>query len=380
MNGHHLWRDLGLWLVGMFVGAGLVLLGRQMGYQEAFDERRDLSQTPSVRSVSTLARSAPSETLPPSATLSPVDFWVPIVEKVGQAVVSIETTERNLPTEQNAGAGVIFDGRRGLIVTNYHVTEGAKELFITLRDGRRFRAQVIGSEPHMDIAVLQVPARNLPEAKFGSSETLKEGAWVIAIGNPFGFSNTVTVGVVSAKGRRLPDESVLLDDLIQTDAAINPGNSGGALVNSKGEVVGINVAMRPGAQGIAFAIPIETVRDVVEQLLRHQRVRQPILGVSYEMLPDEERRRLNLPVERALRISEVMSNLPAARVGLRQDDIIVAINGQPVKDTGHLRSVVRQAARKGQSVQLRIFRDGRSLDVSVRPEWVPIQDLLRRMR
>jgi len=351
-----------------------------MGYQEAFHERRDLSQTPSVRSVSTLARSAPSETLPPSATLSPVDFWVPIVEKVGQAVVSIETTERNLPTEQNAGAGVIFDGRRGLIVTNYHVTEGAKELFVTLRDGRRFRAQVIGSEPHMDIAVLQVPARNLPEAKFGSSETLKEGAWVIAIGNPFGFSNTVTVGVVSAKGRRLPDESVLLDDLIQTDAAINPGNSGGALVNSKGEVVGINVAMRPGAQGIAFAIPIETVRDVVEQLLRHQRVRQPILGVSYEMLPDEERRRLNLPVERALRISEVMSNLPAARVGLRQDDIIVAINGQPVKDTGHLRSVVRQAARKGQSVQLRIFRDGRSLDVSVRPEWVPIQDLLRRMR
>ena len=138
--------------------------------------------------------------------------------------------------------------------------------------------------------------------------------------------------------------------------------------------------MRPGAQGIAFAIPIETVRDVVEQLLRHQRVRQPILGVSYEMLPDEERRRLNLPVERALRISEVMSNLPAARVGLRQGDIIVAINGQPVKDTGHLRSVVRQAARKGQSVQLRIFRNGRSLDVSVRPEWVPIQDLLRRMR
>lgn len=380
MNGRHLWRDLGLWLVGMFVGAGLVLLGRQMGYQEAFHEHRDLSQTPSVRSVSTLARSAPLETLPPSAALSPVDFWVPIVEKVGQAVVSIETTERNLPTEQNAGAGVIFDGRRGLIVTNYHVTEGAKELFVTLRDGRRFRAQVIGSEPHMDIAVLQVPARNLPEAKFGSSENLKEGAWVIAIGNPFGFSNTVTVGVVSAKGRRLPDESVLLDDLIQTDAAINPGNSGGALVNSRGEVVGINVAMRPGAQGIAFAIPIETVRDVVEQLLRHQRVRQPILGISYEMLPDEERRRLNVPAERALRVGEVMSNLPAARVGLRQGDIIIAINGQPVKDTGHLRSVVRQAARKGQSVQLRIFRDGRLLDISVRPEWVPIQDLLRRMR
>ncbi len=379
MAGRNLWRDLLLWLLGMFAGAALVLLGRQMGYNEAVRQRLVSPETPPVRSVSTLARHTVPE-FPPANGPLPVDFWVPIVEKVGQAVVSIETTERNLPTEQNAGSGVIFDGRRGLIVTNYHVTEGAKELFATLRDGRRFRAQVIGSEPHMDIAVLQIPAHNLPEAKFGSSENLKEGSWVIAIGNPFGFSNSVTVGVVSAKGRRLPDESVLLDDLIQTDAAINPGNSGGALVNSKGEVIGINVAMRPGAQGIAFAIPIETVRDVVEQLLRHQQVRQPVLGIGYEMLPEEERRRLRVPAERALRISDVMSNLPAARVGLRQGDIIVAINGQPVQDTGHLRAAVRRAARKGQSVQLRIFRDGRSLDVSVRPEWVPIQDLLRRMR
>jgi S1-C subfamily serine protease len=138
--------------------------------------------------------------------------------------------------------------------------------------------------------------------------------------------------------------------------------------------------MRPGAQGIAFAIPIETVRDVVEQLLRHQQVRQPVLGVGYEMLPEDERRRLRVPAERALRISDVMSNLPAARVGLRQGDIIVAINGQPVQDTGHLRAVVRRAARTGQAVQLRVFRDGRLSDISVRPEWVPIQDLLRRMR
>jgi serine protease Do len=379
MAGRNLWRDLLLWLLGMFAGAALVLLGRQMGYNDAVRQRLITPEVPAVRSVSTLARHTVPEFPPANAPL-PVDFWVPIVEKVGQAVVSIETTERNLPTEQNAGSGVIFDGRRGLIVTNYHVTEGAKELFVILRDGRRFRAQVIGSEPHMDIAVLQIPVQNLPEAKFGSSENLKEGSWVIAIGNPFGFSNSVTVGVVSAKGRRLPNESVLLDDLIQTDAAINPGNSGGALVNSKGEVVGINVAMRPGAQGIAFAIPIETVRDVVEQLLRHQQVRQPVLGVGYEMLPEDERRRLRVPAERALRISDVMSNLPAARVGLRQGDIIVAINGQPVQDTGHLRAVVRRAARTGQAVQLRVFRDGRLSDISVRPEWVPIQDLLRRMR
>jgi len=350
-----------------------------MGYNDAVRQRLDTPQIPAIRSVSTIARPNVPE-IPSANSPLTIDFWVPIVEKVGQAVVSIETTERNLPTEQNAGAGIIFDGRRGLIVTNYHVTEGAKELFVTLRDGRRFRARVIGSEPHVDIAVLQIPAHNLPKAKFGSSENMKEGSWVIAIGNPFGFSNTVTVGVISAKGRQLPDENVLLDDLIQTDAAINPGNSGGALVNSRGEVIGINVAMRPGAQGIAFAIPIETVREVVEQLLRHQPVRRPILGISYEMLTEEERRRLNISVERVLRVREVMSNFPAARVGLRQGDLIVAINGQPVKDIGHLRSAVCQAARKGQSVQLRIFRNGRSLDVSVRPEWVPIQDLLRRMR
>lgn len=379
MTGHNLWRDLLLWLLGMSLGAALVLLGRQMGYNDAVRQRLDNPQIPAIRSVSTLSPSNVPE-MPPANGPLPIDFWVPIVEKVGQAVVSIETTERNFPTEQNAGAGIIFDGRRGLIITNYHVTEGAKELFVTLRDGRRFRARVIGSEPHMDIAVLQIPAHNLPEAKFGSSENMKEGSWVIAIGNPFGFSNTVTVGVISAKGRRLPDENVLLDDLIQTDAAINPGNSGGALVNSRGEVIGINVAMRPGAQGIAFAIPIETIRDVVEQLLRHQPVRRPILGISYEMLTEEERRRLNISVERVLRVREVMSDFPAARVGLRQGDLIVAINGQPVKDIGHLRSAVCQAARKGQSVQLRIFRNGRSLDVSVRPEWVPIQDLLRRMR
>jgi len=368
------WREIVLWFAGVLVGAGLVSLGRWMGMQEV-QMREAQNRAAEFQPVSAPKIERAPEV--PIAPPSPVDFWVPIVEKVGKAVVSIESEEA-LPGGQNAGSGVIFDGERGLIVTNHHVVEGARDLTVILRDGRRFKAKVLGGEPHVDIAVLQIPAHDLPEAKFGSSEELKEGAWVIAIGNPFGFSNSVTVGVVSAKGRNLRDEGVFLDDLIQTDAAINPGNSGGALVNSKGEVVGINVAMRPGAQGIAFAIPIETVSDVVEQLLQHKEVRMPMLGVSYEMLSEEERQRLGVPAERALIIRDVLRGRPAERAGLKAGDVIVAINGEPVRDTNHLRYAVRKAARLNRAVKLKLFRNGKAEEILVKPAWVPIRELLRR--
>ncbi|MFN4178758.1 MAG: S1C family serine protease [Armatimonadota bacterium] len=368
------WREILLWLFGVLVGAGLVNLGRWMGRQEV-QLQQSQNQPVEFQPVSTpkIERLPEIPTAPPSA----VDFWVPIVEKVGKAVVSIES-EEPLPGGQNAGSGIIFDGKRGLIVTNYHVTENSRNLTVILKDGRRFKAKVLGSEPHVDIAVLQIPTNNLPEAKFGSSEELKEGSWVVAIGNPFGFSNSVTVGVVSAKGRSLRDEGVLLDDLIQTDAAINPGNSGGALVNSKGEVVGINVAMRPGAQGIAFAIPIETVKDVVEQLLQHKEVRIPMLGVNYEMLPEDERKRMGVPSERALIISGVISGLPAERAGIKVGDVIIALNGKPIDNANHLRYEVRRAARLNRPVNLRLFRRGEIVEIVVKPEWVPIRQLLRQ--
>ncbi|MGQ9462449.1 MAG: S1C family serine protease [Candidatus Fervidibacter sp.] len=370
------WREILIWLLGVIVGAGLITLGRWMGRQETIIQSAEnkiasfqpVSSPPKMERKPGIQVSLPSQ----------VDFWVPIVEKVGEAVVSIKSEEQ-LPGNQNAGSGVIFDGKRGLIVTNYHVTEGAENLTVILKDGRQFKAKVLGKESHIDIAVLQIQATDLPEAKFGSSEELKEGAWLIAIGNPFGFSNTVTVGIVSAKGRSLRDEGVFLDNLIQTDAAINPGNSGGALVNSKGEVVGINVAMRPGAQGIAFAIPIEIVRDVVEQLLQHKEVRMPILGVSYEMIPEEERRKLGVPTEKALIIRIVRAKLPAERAGIKAGDVIIAINGERVKDVNHLRHAVNEAGRNGQSVRLRIFRNGTTFDISVKPEMVPIRQILQQM-
>lgn len=374
MKERKVWREIILWLIGVLVGAGLVNFGRWLGRQEVQIQNQQ-NQPIAYQPVS-----APKiERIPEIkvALTSPVDFWVPIVERVGNAVVSIESDEP-LPRGQNAGSGIIFDGKRGLIVTNYHVTEGARNLTVILKDGRRFKAKVLGGEPHVDIAVLQIPANNLPEAKLGSSEELKEGAWVIAIGNPFGFSNSVTVGVVSAKGRSLRDEGVLLDDLIQTDAAINPGNSGGALVNSKGEVVGINVAMRPGAQGIAFAIPIEIVADVVEQLLQHKEFRMPMLGISYEMMPEEERAKLGVPSEKALIVRSVIKGMPAEQYGLREGDVIVAINGEPIRDTNHLRYAVRKAARLGQMLKLRIFRKGSLTEIEVKPAWVPIRQLLRR--
>ncbi|MFN3421525.1 MAG: S1C family serine protease [Armatimonadota bacterium] len=368
------WREILLWLLGVLVGAGLVNLGRWMGRQEV-QLQQSQNQPVEFQPVSTpkIERAPEIPTAPPSA----VDFWVPIVEKVGKAIVSIES-EEPLPGGQNAGSGIIFDGKRGLIVTNHHVTENSRNLTVILKDGRRFKAKVLGSEPHVDIAVLQIPANNLPEAKFGSSEELKEGSWVIAIGNPFGFSNSVTVGVVSAKGRSLRDEGVFLDDLIQTDAAINPGNSGGALVNSKGEVVGINVAMRPGAQGIAFAIPIETVRDVVEQLLQHKEVRIPMLGINYEMLPEDERQNMGVPSERGLIVRNVINGLPAEKADIRVGDVIIALNGEPIRDINHLRHEVRKAARQNQSVTLRIFRKGKIIEIVAKPEWVPIRQLLRQ--
>ncbi len=368
------WREILLWLFGVLVGAGLVNLGRWMGKQEV-QLQQSQNQPVEFQPVSTpkIERVPEIPTAPPSA----IDFWVPIVEKVGKAVTSIES-EVPLPGGQNAGSGIIFDGKRGLIVTNHHVTENSRNLTVILKDGRRFKAKVLGSEPHVDIAVLQIPANNLPEAKFGSSEELKEGSWVIAIGNPFGFSNSVTVGVISAKGRSLRDEGVFLDDLIQTDAAINPGNSGGALVNSKGEVVGINVAMRPGAQGIAFAIPIEAVRDAVEQLLQHKEVRIPMLGVSYEMLPEDERERMGVPSERALIIRGVTPGLPAEKAGIKVGDVIIALNGKPIDNTNHLRYEVRRAARLNRPVNLRLFRKGEIMEIVVKPEWIPIRQLLRQ--
>ncbi|MCS7186749.1 MAG: trypsin-like peptidase domain-containing protein [Armatimonadetes bacterium] len=368
------WREILIWLIGVLVGAGLFNLGRWTGRQEV-QLQEPKTQPMEFQPVSNPRLERNPEI--PAQPLPSVDFWVPIVEKVGKAIVSIES-EEVLPGGQNAGSGIIFDGKRGLIVTNYHVTEDSRNLTVILKDGRRFRAKVIGGEPHVDIAVLQIPANDLPEAKFGSSEELKEGSWVIAIGNPFGFSNSVTVGVVSAKGRSLRDEGVFLDDLIQTDAAINPGNSGGALVNSKGEVVGINVAMRPGAQGIAFAIPIETVSDVVEQLLQHREVRIPMLGIFYEMLPEDERQRMKVPSERALIVRSVTNGLPAEEAGIKVGDVIIALNGQPIRDTSHLRHEVRKAAKRNQPVKLSLFRKGSIVEVSVKPIWVPIRQLLQR--
>ena len=150
------------------------------------------------------------------------------------------------------------------------------------------------------------------------------------------------------------------------------------MVNSKGEVVGINVAMRPGAQGIAFAIPIETVQDVVEQLLQHKEVRMPLLGVNYEMLPENERIKLGVPAEKALLISSVRQGMPAEKAGLKSGDVIIAINDAAVRDTNHLRYAVRKAAQNNQAVKLRIFRRGRVFDILVKPEWVPIRQIVRQ--
>ncbi|MCS7223611.1 MAG: trypsin-like peptidase domain-containing protein [Armatimonadetes bacterium] len=370
-------RDLIIWFTGLLVGGLLMATGYQLGRWSSERETIPTSQ-PASRPVSTEAERPTNGPITPQ-TMTP-DFWVPIVEKVGPAVVNIDGGQERLPFPTNAGSGIIIDGKRGLVVTNHHVVEGARTITVTLKDGRSYKARLLGAEPQLDLAILKIDANGLPEARFGRSDELKEGAWVIAIGNPYGFSNTATVGIISAKGRSLPDDETFLNDLLQTDAAINPGNSGGALVNLKGEVVGLNVAMRPGAQGIAFAIPAEIVSDAVQQLLRHQEVRQPVIGIRYDMASAEELNQMGLSTPKALKVVSVMEGTPAEKAGLHAGDAIVQINGQPVRDVHHLRQVVRQSAQMGTPFQITVVRQGKTRSISIQPEWMPLSRFLNLSR
>ncbi len=369
-------RDLAVWFSGVVVGALLVATGYYLG------KRSVTTPTPPRAGPSATAEPIPvslekTDTKIRKNGLADPDFWVPIVEKVGPAVVNIDGGSQRSPFPTNAGSGIIIDGRRGIVVTNSHVVEGAGSLTVTLKDGRSFQATILGSEPHLDLAVLKIKGGALPEARFGPSGDLKEGSWVLAIGNPYGFSNTATVGIVSAKGRNLQDDETFLNDLIQTDAAINPGNSGGALVNVRGEVVGLNVAMRPGAQGIAFAIPAEIVKDAVDQLLRHQEVRQPFLGIQYDMASADEISQIGMGVQKALKVVGVAESTPAEKAGLTVGDFIITINGQPVRDLQHLRQVVRESAKNRTPFPVTIYRNGQTRTLYLQPAYIALSRLMK---
>jgi S1-C subfamily serine protease len=306
------------------------------------------------------------------------------VERVAPAVVKLDVRQklvappgrgqRRPPLEVGgSGSGFVFTPD-GLILTNSHVVHGATSIQVTLADGRRATADAVGDDPESDLAVVRIAAPDLTPAILGDSHALKTGQIVIAIGNPLGFQATVTAGVVSALGRSLRARSGrLMDDIIQTDAALNPGNSGGPLVNTRGEVVGVNTAVIQGAQGLAFAVAINTAKFVAGRLIRDGRIRRGWIGVAGQNVSVHRRlvRAYGLERESGVLVAAVEPNSPAQRAGLRERDIIVSFGGNAV---GAVDDLHRWLVDEGIGVQLplTVIRGSERLDLTIVPIEQPI--------
>jgi serine protease Do len=257
--------------------------------------------------------------------------------------------------QQGAGSGVIISDD-GYILTNNHVVEGADEVLVTLKDQQEYPAEIVGRDPKTDLAVLKIKANKpLPVAAMGDSDRLKVGSWVLAIGNPFGLSHTVTSGIVSAKGRVIGAGPY--DDFIQTDASINPGNSGGPLFNMQGEIIGINTAIIPNGQGIGFAIPINTAKPLIPQLVRTGMVTRGYLGVSIQSVTPDLAKAMQLEDRKGALVSEVVPGSPADKAGVQNGDVIVAFNQKTVASAHDLPTMVA-ATPVGQEVDVVVLRHG----------------------
>ncbi len=300
---------------------------------------------------------------------------VGVVDRVGPAVASVAVTRQGRDRLgrarrlEGAGSGFVFTPD-GYLLTNSHVVSGASQIGVSLPDGRQFDAQLIGDDPDTDLAVIHVGAHDLPTVALGTSRSLRVGQIAVAIGNPLGFQNTVTAGVISALGRSLRAQTGrLMDDVIQTDAALNPGNSGGPLVNSASQVIGVNTAVIPGAQSICFATGIDTARWVVGQLLAHGRVRRAWIGVGGATMPLPRRLQRALAIDQAtaIRVSEVQKDSPAHIAGLEDGDFIIGLDGKPLAGIDELLRLL-DATRIDRLCVLRVVRGARILHLTLTPQ------------
>ena len=296
-------------------------------------------------------------------------------EKISPSVVKIDVAQAGRsrsgePHErQGGGSGFVFTPD-GLILTNSHVVHGATRIQVSFSDGHRFPAHTIGDDPATDLAVIRIDAPQIVAAPLGDSQKLRVGQLAVAIGNPYGFQYTVTAGVVSALGRSLRSYSGrLIDDVIQTDASLNPGNSGGPLVSSDGRVIGVNTATIMGAQGLCFAIGINTAKFVAGRLLRDGRIRRAYIGVEAQTAPLHRRlvRFYDLPQESGVIVSAVTPGSPAQRAGLREGDVIVALDGKPVAGVDDLHRLLTDA-HVGLSSSLTVLRWTEKLELQVVPQ------------
>ena len=335
----------------------------------------------------------PVAAIPSNASGS--SFVSAAVDRVGSAVVRIDT-ERTITRRldpffgdeamsglsqqqilRGQGSGFIID-RDGIILTNAHVVDRADKVTVILKDGRSLQGKVQGVDPVTDLAVVKISgAKNLPIALLGDSDIVKVGDWAIAVGNPFGLDNTVTLGIVSTLKRSsatvgMSDKRL---DFIQTDAAINPGNSGGPLLDARGRVIGINTAIRADAMGIGFAIPINKAKTISTQLARGEKVAHPYLGVQMVTLTPEIAAENNsdpnalfqIPTLNGVLVVRVLPNTAASTAGMRRGDVILEVNGDAIRDAGQLQDVMENS-RVSQRLQVRISRDGKNQLVTVMPK------------
>ena len=376
------------------------------GAMEAFSSRSLIGSDSVTRESQALApvASPPAQSPSPQrqeAQISPPsNFVADVVTQVGPAVVRIDAertvTARSLPPEfdnpmfrqffgfrmpegeqervqQGSGSGFVLSAD-GKIVTNAHVIDGADSVTVTLRDGRSLEGRVLGADPVTDVAVVQIEAEDLPTVRLRDSEGLQPGEWAIAIGNPLGLDNTVTTGIISAIGRSSREVGVADKrvDFIQTDAAINPGNSGGPLLDQEGQVVGMNTAIIQNAQGLGFAIPMNTVARIAEELIEHGRVDHPFLGIQMVTLSPQVKEQVNRDASQGLRVEEdegvlivqVMPSSPAAQGGLRAGDVIREIEGDSVTSAEDVQQAVSRV-RVGDRLNITISRNGSSETLEV---------------
>lgn len=337
---------------------------------------------------------SPAAALPAAIDGQPMPSLAPMLERVTPTVVNISTKTRvavsnpyfndpvfrqffGLPdtpqerTEQSLGSGVIVDAAKGYVLTNNHVVGGADDITVTLQDGRSFKAKLIGTDPATDVAVVQIPAQNLQALPLADSTRLRVGDYVVAVGDPFGLGQTVTSGIVSALGRSglgsADSDSTGYQNFIQTDASINPGNSGGALVNLRGELVGINtMILSPsgGNVGIGFAIPTAITSEVMAQLVAHGTVQRGSLGVQTQAITPRIAQLLKLKDSNGVVVTSVSAGSAAEQAGLQPGDVLTTLNGKPLRNVQELRNA-EGLLPMGSTVQLGVLRDGRSNQVGV---------------